>query len=312
MSQDTVEARIAYVRAFNRFFTRQIGVLREGLLHSPYSITEVRILYELANYGDQLVSALGRGLGLDQGYISRILAKFEQEGLVVKVRSDTDGRARPLRLTEAGRAAFAPLDRRSHDEVGEMLATLSEPEQQSLVGAMQTIETLLATPPGLKYAQPFFLRAHQDSDLAWIAHRHGIVYGREYGWDFRFEAMVAQVCADLMRQCDPQREHCWIAEIQGERVGSVALTRGPEVGVAKLRLLLVEPQARGYGLGTRLVEECIAFARRTGYRKVELWTNSLLSEARDIYQKCGFVLVSSEPHDKFGEGLIAETWALTL
>jgi DNA-binding MarR family transcriptional regulator/GNAT superfamily N-acetyltransferase len=312
MPPDILDDRITRIRAFNRFFTRQIGVLREGLLHSPYSLTEARIMYELAYHGDRLASALGRELGLDQGYLSRILAKFEAEGLIEKVRSESDGRAWLLSLTDQGRKVFEPLDRRSRDEVAEMLGALNEDDQKRMLDAMRTIQSLLDQHHGLKYAEPFFLRAHESGDMGWITHRHGVLYTREYGWDERFEALVAQICADFINNFDPQKEYCWIAEMNGEMVGSVVLAKGDEPGVAKLRLLLVEANARGYGLGTRLVEECIRFAKRKGYKKIKLWTNSILVEARHIYQKTGFTLVASEPHHSFGHDLVGETWELPL
>lgn len=312
MPPASLEDRITAVRAFNRFFTRQIGALREGLLHSPYSLTEARIMYELAYHGDRLASELGRELGLDQGYLSRILAKFETDGLLEKVPSETDRRARLLRLTKKGRKVFEPLDRRSREEVAEMLDRLGEEDQKRLLDAMRTIQNLLDQGGGLKYAEPFVLRAHESGDMGWVIHRHGAVYAQEYGWDQRFEALVAQICADFINNFDSSKEHCWIAEMDGEIVGSVFLTKGDEEGVAKLRLLLVEAKARGYGLGTRLVEECIRFARRKGYKKLKLWTNKILVEARHIYRKSGFVLVSSESHHSFGHDLVGEVWELNL
>lgn len=312
MPPDTLEDRITSIRAFNRFFTRQIGVLREGLLHSPYSLTEARVMYELAYHGDRLASVLGRELGLDQGYLSRLLGKFEMEGLIEKVPSETDRRARLLRLTKKGRKVFEPLDRRSRDEVAEMLGSLSDEDQKRLLDAMRSIQNLLGEHGRLKYAEPFFLRAHESGDMGWVIHRHGVIYAQEYGWDERFEALVAQICADFINNFDPLKEHCWIAEMNGEIVGSVFLTNSDEEGVAKLRLLLVEAKARGYGLGTRLVEECVRFARRKGYKKIKLWTNSVLLEARHIYKKTGFTLASSEPHHSFGHDLVGETWELHL
>jgi DNA-binding MarR family transcriptional regulator/N-acetylglutamate synthase-like GNAT family acetyltransferase len=312
MPPDILDDRITTIRAFNRFYTRQIGVLREGLLHSPYSITEVRVMYELAYHGDRLASVLGRELGLDQGYLSRIVGKFETEGLIEKVPSETDGRARLLRLTKKGRKVFDPLDRRSRDEVAEMLGGFSDEDQKRLLDAMRTIQHLLDERSGLKYAEPFFLRAHESGDMGWVTYRHGVIYAQEYGWDERFEALVAQICADFINNFDSQKEHCWIAEMNGEVVGSVFLAKGDEEGIAKLRLLLVEAKARGYGLGTRLVKECIRFAKRKGYRKIQLWTNSILVEARHIYKKTGFTLVSSEPHRSFGHDLVGETWEFPL
>lgn len=309
MLAQTFEERISAVRHFNRFFTRQIGVLREGLLHSPYSLTEVRILFELAHHDDMTASSLCRQLGLDAGYLSRILTRLEQQELIEKVRSDNDGRQRLLRLTSQGTNAFALLDQRSRDEVSEMLNDLDEENQQRLLKAMQTIESVLDT--GFKFSEPFFLRAHEPGDMGWITHRHGVLYAQEYGWDERFEALVAQIVADFINNFNAARERCWIAEMDGEIVGSVFVVQSSET-VAKLRLLLVEPKTRGLGLGTRLVEECIRFARRSDYQKLMLWTNSVLTEARHIYQKTGFTLVAQEAHHSFGHDLIGETWELAL
>ncbi len=309
MLLETSEDRIGAVRHFNRFFTRQIGVLREGLLHSPYSLTEARILFELAHRDHLTASDLCRELGLDAGYLSRILASLEQRGLIEKVRSENDGRQRLLRLTSEGENAFALLDQRSRDEVSEMLNELSEEDQQRLLKAMQTIESVLDK--GFKFSEPFVLRPHESGDMGWVTYRHGVLYAQEYGWDERFEALVAQIVADFINNYNPARERCWIAEMDSEIVGSVFVVQSSET-VAKLRLLLVEPRARGLGLGTRLVQECIRFARRSGYQKLMLWTNSVLIEARHIYQKTGFTLVAQEAHHSFGHDLIGETWELVL
>ena len=309
MVTETSEEKIGVVRQFNRFFTRQIGVLREGLLHSPYTLTEARILFELGHRDHLTASDLCRELGLDPGYLSRILARLEQQGLLEKVRPDRDGRQRLLQLTPQGSNAFALLDQRSRDEVSEMLFDLSDEEQQRLLKAMQTIESVLTK--GLKYSDPFFLRSHEPGDMGWVTHRHGALYAQEYGWDEHFEALVAQIVADFINNYKPERERCWIAEMDGEIIGSVFVVQSSET-VAKLRLLLVEPKARGLGLGTRLVEECIRFARRRGYQKLMLWTNSILVEARHIYKKTGFKLVAEESHHSFGHDLIGETWELIL
>ncbi|HLL78826.1 MAG TPA: helix-turn-helix domain-containing GNAT family N-acetyltransferase [Ktedonobacteraceae bacterium] len=309
MATEISDERIGAIRQFNRFFTRQIGVLREGLLHSPYSLTEARLLFELGHRDHLTASDLCRELGLDAGYLSRTLSRLEQQGLLEKVRPENDGRQRLLRLTPEGRDAFALLDRRSHDEVAEMLSELSEEQQQRLLKSMQTIENVLTK--GFKYSEPFFLRSHEPGDMGWVTHRHGVLYAQEYGWDEHFEALVAQITADFINNFNPERERCWIAEMNGEIVGSVFVVQSSET-VAKLRLLLVEPKARGMGLGTRLVEECIRFARRRGYQKLMLWTNSVLVEARHIYKKTGFQLVAEEAHHSFGHDLVGETWELTL
>jgi len=311
MLTETLEDRIGAIRHFNRFFTRQIGVLREGLLHSPYSLTEARILFELAHRDAVTASELCRELGLDAGYLSRILTGLEQQGLIDKIRSENDGRQRLLRLTPDGAKAFAVLDQRSRDEVGEMLNDLSEADQQRLLKAMQTIESVLDKGKGFKFSEPFVLRPQEPGDMGWVIHRHGLLYAQEYGWDEHFEALVAQIVADFIKHYNPARERCWIAEMGGEIVGSVFVVQAGET-VAKLRLLLVEPKARGLRLGTRLVEECIRFARRSGYQKLTLWTQSVLVEARHIYQKTGFTLVAQGAHHSFGHDLIEETWELDL
>ena len=309
MLKDELGMRIDAIRHFNRFFTRQIGVLREGLLHSPYSLTEARILFEIAHRDDLTGSDLSRELGLDPGYLSRILARLEQRGLIDKARSETDGRQRLLSLTPEGRDAFSLLDERSREEVAEMLSELPEGDQRRLLEAMQTIEGVLTR--GLKFSEPFFLRQHEPGDMGWVVHRHGVLYAQEYGWDERFEALVAQIVADFINNYDPAKERCWITEMNGEIVGCVFVVRASDT-VAKLRLLLVEPKARGLGLGTRLVEECIRFARRSGYKTLTLWTNSVLDAARHIYEEQGFELVDEEEHHSFGRDLVGQNWELAL
>jgi DNA-binding MarR family transcriptional regulator/GNAT superfamily N-acetyltransferase len=309
MRKAELETKIEAVRRFNRFFTRRIGVLREGLLHTPYLLTEARILFEIARGEEVSASGLSRELGLDPGYLSRILARLERGGLVDRVRSETDGRRRILSLTSEGEEAFSMLDERSREEVVEMLEGLSEGDQRRLLEAMQTIEGILEK--GFKFSEPFVLRPPEPGDMGWVVQRHGLLYAQEYGWDERFEALVARIVADFVDDYDPARERCWIAEIGGERVGCVFLVRASDT-VAKLRLLLVEPRARGLGLGTRLVEECIRFARRTGYKTLTLWTNSVLDAARHIYEKQGFELVEEEGHHSFGQDLVGQNWELTL
>jgi DNA-binding MarR family transcriptional regulator/GNAT superfamily N-acetyltransferase len=307
--KNDLETRIDAVRRFNRFFTRRIGVLREGLLHTPYSLTEARILFEIAHRDDPTASDLSRELGLDPGYLSRILARLERQGLIDKVRSETDARRRILFLTVTGKDAFSLLDSRSCEEVAEMLDELPEGDQQRLLEAMRIIESILDK--GFKFSEPFFLRPHEPGDMGWVVHRHGVLYDREYGWDERFEALVAQIVADFINTYDPAKERCWIAEMNGEIVGCVFLVKASDT-VAKLRLLLVEPRARGLGLGTRLVEECARFAQRNGYNTLTLWTNSVLNAARRIYEKHGFELVDEEEHHSFGQDLVGQNWELTL
>jgi DNA-binding MarR family transcriptional regulator/N-acetylglutamate synthase-like GNAT family acetyltransferase len=309
MQRDDLATRIDAVRRFNRFFTRRIGVLREGLLHTPYSLTEARILFEISHRDDLTASDLSRELGLDPGYLSRILARLGRRGLIDKVRSETDGRRRLLSLTSEGEDAFSLLDARSREEVAEMLGELSEGDQRRLLEAMWTIESVLTR--GFKFSEPFFLRQHEPGDMGWVVHRHGVLYAREYGWDEHFEALVAQIVADFINNHDPAKERCWIAEMRGEIVGCVFVVRASDT-VAKLRLLLVEPGARGLGLGTRLVEECIRFARSRGYETLTLWTNSVLDAARRIYEEQGFKLVEEEEHHSFGHDLVGQNWELTL
>src|ERR687893_3006322 len=309
MPKEDPGTRIDAVRRFNRFFTRRIGVLREGLLHTPYSLTEARILFEIANRDDLSGSDLSRELGLDPGYLSRILSSLERRNLIEKTPSKADARRRLLALTPEGEAAFSLLDARSRQEVAQMLGELSEEEQRRLLQAMRTIEGLLDK--DLKYSEPFLLRTHEPGDIGWVVHRHGVLYAQEYGWDERFEALVARIVADFVNNHDPAKERCWIAEMGRERIGCVFLVRASDT-VAKLRLLLVEPEARGLGLGARLVDECIRFARSRGYKTITLWTNSVLDAARHIYETRGFVLVDEEEHHSFGRDLVGQNWELPL
>jgi DNA-binding MarR family transcriptional regulator/GNAT superfamily N-acetyltransferase len=304
-----IEARIDAVRRFNRLFTRRIGVLREGLLHSPYTLAEARVLFEVASHDAPTASGLSRELGLDPGYLSRILARLGQRGLVDKVPSETDGRRRILGLTAAGRDAFSLLDRRSREEVAEMLDGLSEGDRERLLGAMRIIEGVLDR--GLKFSEPFVLRPPEPGDMGWVVQRHGALYAREYGWDETFEALVARIVADFIDGYDPAGERCWIAEMDGENVGCVFVVKEND-RAAKLRLLLVDPRARGLGLGTRLVEECVRFARNRGYEKLTLWTNSVLVSARRIYEEQGFRLAEEEKHHSFGKDLVGQNWELEL
>jgi len=308
LSNLPADDRIERVRRFNRFYTRHIGLLNEGLLESEYSLTEVRVLYELAHRGPMTAAALGQDLGLDPGYLSRILKKFDSRDLLQKSRSGDDRRQVFLSLTDAGRAAFAPLNQASADQIGAMLSKLSNAEQERLVQAMRTVERLIG---GSVPIVPYTLRSHRVGDVGWIAHRQGLLYAQEYGWDETFEALVAEIAASFVRNFDPERERCWIAERDGKIVGSVFLVRHSEE-VAKLRLLYVEPSARGLGLGRQLVDECIAFARAKGYRTLTLWTNDVLVAARGIYQATGFRLMREEPHHSFGKDLVGQTWDLDL
>jgi DNA-binding MarR family transcriptional regulator/GNAT superfamily N-acetyltransferase len=304
-----LEERIATVRRFNRFYTRKIGVLAERLLNSPFSLAEARVLYELALREPATATELRQELGLDPGYLSRILAGFARRGLVSRASSETDRRQSHLSLTQTGRAAFAPLDARSRDEIGGLLASLPEPDQGRLVAAMEQVERLLGASPAPKV--PYPLRPPAPGDIGWVISRHGALYAKEYGFDQTFEALVGEIAAKFITEFDPKRERCWIAERDGEPVGSVFLVKGSD-RTAKLRLLLVEPSARGLGIGARLVAECIRFARQSGYQEITLWTQSVLVAARHIYQAAGFRLMRSEPHHSFGQDLVGETWDLAL
>ena len=305
MTPRELEQRVEAARRFNRFYTRQIGVLREGAYRSPFSLTQVRVLYELAHREQPTATTLGRELGLDAGYLSRILRGFEKRGLIVKTRSAEDGRRSHLGLTALGSKVFAPLDTRSHDEVAVMLGGLSPAAQTRVIDAMRTIERLLGDPP--EPSASFVLRPPQPGDLGWVVHRHGAVYAQEYGYNEQFEALVAEIVAHFVQRYDAKRERCWIAERDGELVGSVFLVARSKT-VAQLRLLLVEPRARGSGLGTRLVDECVRFARQAGYRKIMLWTQSELVAARRLYQGAGFHVGRKERNSSFGKDLVSETW----
>jgi DNA-binding MarR family transcriptional regulator/N-acetylglutamate synthase-like GNAT family acetyltransferase len=301
--------RVEAVRRFNRFYTRQIGVLPEKLLRSPFSLAEARVIYELAHRERATATELAGELGLDGGYLSRLLRDFRKRGLIAKEPSPTDGRRTFLSLTKPGQEAFATINSRSRNQIEALLKELSPGDQTRLVEAMDTIETLLGARPERKV--PYLLRPHQPGDMGWVVHRHGVLYTEEYGWDDQFEALVAGIVAKFIQRYDPKRERCWIAEREGEVVGSVFLVQKVKT-VAKLRLLLVEPKARGLGIGARLVDECERFARQVGYRKIILWTNSILHAARHIYETAGYRLVRQDPHHSFGHDLIGETWELKL
>lgn len=314
--------RIEAVRRFNRFYTRHIGVLHEGLLDSPFSLTEARILWELAHLGEDAgitATDLGRLLDLDAGYLSRLLKSLKERGLVSATPSSVDARQSLLQLSPAGRTAFAPLDRRSQQDVNALLGTLSDTQQVELLQAFQRVQRLLDEPNTQSANGSFVLRPHRPGDMGWLVSRHGALYAREYQWDMRFEAMVARIAADFIDRFDARREACWIAERDGINIGCVCLvqardetTQAPIEGVAQLRLLLVEPSARGLGLGERLAAECQRFAREVGYGRIRLWTNSQLAAAKHIYSKAGYQCVASEPFQGFGHDLVGETWELDL
>ncbi|TIS59279.1 bifunctional helix-turn-helix transcriptional regulator/GNAT family N-acetyltransferase [Mesorhizobium sp.] len=301
--------RIDAVRAFNRFYTRQIGLLDEGWLKSAFSLTEARVLYELAHRDGLTATDLARDLGLDPGYLSRLLKKLEQRGLVERAATEADARRSSIALTPAGRQAFAPLNQGSHDQVAALLDRLSVPEQDRLVKAMQTVQRLLGEDAEPKV--PYMLRPPRVGDIGWIINRQGLLYAQEYGWDETYEALVAEILGAFVKSFDPKWERGCIAEREGEIVGSVFVVRKSDE-VAKLRLLYVEPSARGLGIGKRLVDECINFARAKGYKTLTLWTNDVLTSARRIYEASGFKLADEERHHAFGKDLVGQNWNLEL
>lgn len=304
-----LERQIEAVRGFNRFYTTRIGVLHGKLLGSDLSLTEVRVLYELAHRDRVTASDLCRDLGLDAGYLSRIVRGFERRGYVRRAKSPDDGRRSILSMTAAGRRAFAPLDRRARDEIAALIDGLSSDRRRRLVDAIRSIEALLGG--GSREDRAFALRPPRAGELGWVVQSHGALYAQEYGWGEPFEALVAGVVASFMESRERGRERCWIADIGGEPVGSVFCVAQSKT-VAKLRLLIVEPHARGLGIGTALVEECVSFARDASYRTMELWTQSVLHAARRIYERCGFELVRKTPHRDFGVSTLGETWRLKL
>lgn len=308
-SDDAFEQRVGAVRRFTRFYTRRIGLLDEGLLKTQFSLTQGRVLYELAQRREATATSLAAALAIDHGYLSRILRSFEERDLIVRRRDQNDGRQVVLSLTTKGRKTFGSLDQRSQQQTGSMLGHLREIEQKQVVAAMDTIERLIdrdgAASPQVT------LRAHRAGDMGWVVSRHGALYASEYGWSSHIEAITADIVSGFLKNLDPAREQCWIAELNGEPVGSVFLVRDSD-DVARLRLLLVEPRARGLGLGERLVDACIAFARKAGYRKITLWTHGVLTAARAIYQKKGFTRVAEWVHDDFGKPEPSESWELVL
>lgn len=297
--------RVAEVRAFNRFYTQVIGVLGEGHLGSPYSLSEARVLYELARDETAEVTELRRRLGLDAGYASRLLTKLAERGLVTRQRSAEDARRQVIRLTEAGQAELRMLEERAVAQIATLLEPLDEEQQRRLLNSMRTISRLV---DGHGPDGTLVLRPPRPGDLGWMVQRHADIYAREYGWGASFEALVARIIADYAEEHDPARETAWIAELNGERAGCVLCVRGSDDRTAKLRLLLVEPSARGHGIGKRLVAECLEFARTHGYTAMELWTHEVLTAARTIYRCAGFELVESKPHRDFGEEVVGEIW----
>jgi DNA-binding MarR family transcriptional regulator/N-acetylglutamate synthase-like GNAT family acetyltransferase len=310
MSVDLIDRRALAVRQFNRFYTQKIGVLREGYLGSTYPLPAVRLLYELAHRQEAIAADLARDLNVDQGYLSRIIKRLRKDGLIRGETASHDRRQTILSLTAKGCEAYEEYNQRSQDETVALLAALPEPEQRRLVDALQTAGRLLGD--STRSAEPpVLLREPRPGDMGWVVEAHGTLYAHEYGWTAPFEALAAEVVARVMRQYDPSHDRCWIAERDGQRVGSVCVIRENEED-AKLRLLLVDPVARGRGLGRCLVQECIRFARATGYRRLVLWTTDALADARRLYASEGFRMTAQTPFSGFGEGLMQETWALEL
>ena len=303
---------IARVRAFNRDYTRRIGVLSEGLLDSPYSLTEVRVMYEIAHREAVTAGELAQDLELDKGYLSRILKRFEAKKLLARRAAPDDARRQHLRLTPAGLRVFTPLEERSQEQIRALLARLDDARREEVLEAMDVIQqALMGGAVRGADTTPLTLRAHRPGDMGWVIQRHGEIYHQEYGWNVEFEGLVAEISAEFIRKLDVARERCWIAEAAGRRVGCIFLV-AKDATTAKLRLLLVEPDARGLGVGRALVAECVRFARQSGYRKIVLWTQSNLTAARSIYSKAGFVKTGEEPHHSFGYDLVGETWELEL
>ncbi|BBK31792.1 MarR family transcriptional regulator with acetyltransferase activity [Stella humosa] len=309
MPDSDLQSRTETVRAFNRFYTKAIGVLEKGYLHSPFSLTEVRVFYELRHREGLAAAAMGRELGLDPGYLSRLLARFEAKGYLRREASPDDARQSRLFLTEHGAATFDPLEQVASDEIGRLLAALSLAEQDRLLAAMATIQTLLEGTADR--GAGWLLRPHRPGDFGWIVQRHGEIYSAEYGWDQRFEGVVAGIAADIIASFDPATDACWIAEKDGRRIGSVAVV-AKTPALAQLRILIVDAEARGLGVGRRLVAECITFARRAGFARMTLSTYSCLAAARGLYQQAGFQLEQSVPERSYGQDLVAETWTLAL
>ena len=306
---DPLDSQIAAVRGFSRFYTRKLGIIEPKLLDSPWTLQEARIIYEIADRQTCTATDLAYGLGLDAGFLSRTLRDLQERQIVARKPSKADRRATELTLTAKGRAAYAELDSRSRSVVATLLERLDAHDRAEVVNAMTTIERKLE--PAANAPASFLLRSHRPGDIGWVASRHGALYAQEYGWDISFEALVAEIAAQFIKSYDPAREHCWIAEVGGKPAGSIFLVKASD-DVAKLRLLLVEKEARGLGLGRALTEQCIRFAREAGYTSITLWTQSILVAARAIYQRAGFRLVKEEKHHSFGVDLVGETWEMKL
>jgi DNA-binding MarR family transcriptional regulator/GNAT superfamily N-acetyltransferase len=310
MDQEPSVTAVEAVRRFSRFYTRRIGILEESLLGSGLTLSEGRLVFELGRRGEWTAGGIAAELGLDPGYVSRLLGALEKRRLIARRPSETDGRQAIVSLTAEGRERYQFLDGRSREDIAALLGKLPPADRQRLLSAMASIETLIGD--GAAPRVPYIIRPHRRGDIGIVISRHGALYAEEYGWDETFEGLVAEIAGSFLQSFDARRERCWIAEREGEVVGSVFLVKGPDEYTAKLRLLYVEPAARGLGIGARLVEECRLFARTAGYRRIELWTNSVLASARRIYEAAGYRLVKSEPHRSFGRDLVGETWQLDL
>ncbi|MFY9985576.1 MAG: helix-turn-helix domain-containing GNAT family N-acetyltransferase [Chthoniobacterales bacterium] len=303
------DSRIAAFRRFNRFYTQKIGVLENSYLQSPFSLAEARVLYELAQREETTASEISASLGFDMGYLSRILAKLQEQELIKRSPAEQDARQRVIQVTAKGKKTVSALDSRSEDQAGALLARLTNPQLAGVLQAMSRIQSTLGDPPPA--SEPYVIRTHRTGDLAWIVYRHAVLYSQEYGWHQGFEELVMEIAAAFLKNYDPTCERCWVAERSGEILGCVMLVRKSK-RVAQLRLLLVEPSARGLGIGKRLVEECIRFSRETGYKKIMLWTQDVLTAARAIYKKAGFKLIGAYSNEDFGPRVTSETWELTL
>jgi DNA-binding MarR family transcriptional regulator/GNAT superfamily N-acetyltransferase len=305
----SLDARIAAVRRFNRFYTKEIGVLRQPYLHTAFSLAEARVLYEIGHLAEPTAVEVSKALNLDAGYLSRILKRLEQARLLTRVKSLADGRRHILSLTAKGHEQLGMLNGRSQEEIRKQLSRLTGEQQERVVEALDTVAQALSAPsPG---SSAFVLRPHQPGDMGWVVERHGVLYSQEHGWNGFLESMTAKIVADFLENYDPARERCWIAEREGERLGSIFVVRKTDT-IAKLRLLLVEPSARGSGLGKRLVDEAVRFARSTGYNKIVLWTHSVLATARHLCEQAGFRLVQEKKHRNFGPELTGQIWELRL
>ncbi|MFL6791819.1 MAG: GNAT family N-acetyltransferase [Bradyrhizobium sp.] len=309
VEEPLLEGQIAAVRGFSRFYTRKLGIIEPKLLDSPWTLQEARIIYEIAERKTCTATDLSFALSLDAGFLSRTLRDLQERQIVARTPSKADRRATELTLTAKGRSAFAELDARSRDVVATLLGRLDDRDRAAVVNAMATIEQTLEPPANAPAS--FLLRSHRPGDIGWVVSRHGALYAQEFGWDISFEALVAEIAAQFVKSYDASREHCWMAEIGGEPVGSIFLVKASDEA-AKLRLLLVEQKARGLGIGRALTEQCIRFARDAGYKSITLWTQSILVAARGIYQRAGFRLVQEEKHHSFGVDLVGETWELEL